>query len=120
MRIDRDVAAEVIERLQPLGFEAALAAEAACSRANEDKRRRVELALEQARYEVGHARRQYDAVDPDNRLVAGELEKRWHERLAIIRDLEAELEGLTARLVTDLAPMDRDRLMHLGADLQRA
>ena len=47
----------------------------------EDKRRQVELALEQARYEVGHARRQYDAVDPDNRLVAAELEKRWNERL---------------------------------------
>jgi hypothetical protein len=49
-------------------------------RASEDKRRQVELALEQARYEVGRARRQYDAVDPDNRLVAAELEKRWNER----------------------------------------
>ena len=84
MRIDRDVAAEVIERLQPLGIEAALAAQAARSRANEDKRRQVELALEQARYEVGRARRQYDAVDPDNRLVAAELEKRWNERLTVV------------------------------------
>ena len=57
MRIDRDVAAEVIERLQPLGIESALAAQAARSRASEDKRRQVELALEQARYEVGRARR---------------------------------------------------------------
>jgi hypothetical protein len=83
MRIDRDVAAEVIERLQPLGIEAAIAAQAARSRANDDKRGQIELALEQARYEVGRARRQYDAVDPDNRLVAAELEKRWNDRLGV-------------------------------------
>jgi len=120
MRIDRDVAAEVIERLQPLGIEAALAAEAARSHANDDKRGQVELALEQARYEVGRARRQYDAVDPDNRLVAAELEKRWNDRLAVVRNLETELERLTASPVVDLTPVDRERLMTLGADLERA
>jgi excisionase family DNA binding protein len=120
MRIDREVGTEVIERLQPLGIEAALAAQAARSRASEDKRRQVELALEQARYEVGRARRQYDAVDPDNRLVAGELEKRWNERLAIVRNLETELEGLTASPPTELTLADRERLMTLGADLQLA
>jgi DNA invertase Pin-like site-specific DNA recombinase len=119
MRIDRDVGAEVIERLQPLGIEAALAAQAAHSRASEDKRRQVELALEQARYEIGRARRQYDAVDPDNRLVAAELEKRWNERLTVVHDLEAELEGLTSP-ATEPTPVDRERLMTLGADLQTA
>jgi excisionase family DNA binding protein len=120
MRIDRDVAAEVIERLQPLGIEAALAAQAVRSRASEDKRRQVELALEQARYEVGRARRQYDAVDPDNRLVASELETRWNERLAVVRNLETELEGLATSPATDPTPADCERLMTLGADLQRA
>ncbi|WP_143274104.1 hypothetical protein [Bradyrhizobium canariense] len=62
-------------RLQPLGIEAALAAQAAHSHANEDKRGQVELALEQASDEVGRARRQSDAVDTENRLVAAELEK---------------------------------------------
>jgi hypothetical protein len=59
LRIDREVGTEVIERLQPLGIEAALLAQAVRSRASEDKQRQVELALEQARYEVGRARRQY-------------------------------------------------------------
>ena len=120
MRIDREVGTEVIERLQPLGIEAALLAQAVRSRASEDKRRQVELALEQARYEVGRARRQYDAVDADNRLVAAELERRWNERLSIVRNLEAELEGLTASPATELTPADRERLMTLGADLQLA
>jgi len=120
MRINREVGAEVIERLQPLGIEAALAAQVARSRANEDKRRQVELALERARYEVARARRQYDAVDPDNRLVASELEKRWNERLTVVRSLESELEGLTASPATELTLADRERLMALGADLERA
>src|SRR4051812_49584852 len=47
-----------------------------------EKQRQIELALEQARYEAARARRQYDAVDPDNRLVAGELERRWDAALA--------------------------------------
>jgi hypothetical protein len=120
MRIDRDVAAEVIARLQPLGIEAALAAVAARCRADEDKRHQVELALEQARYEVARARRQYDAVDPDNRLVVAELEKRWNERLAVVHALEIELEGLTQSPATELTPSDRNRLMTLGADPQQA
>ena len=78
------------------------------------------MALEQAHYEVGRSRRQYDAVDPDNRLVAAELETRWNERLTVVRDLEAELEGLTTSPATEPTPADRERLMMLGADLQRA
>lgn len=48
---------------------------------NSEVHRQAELALTQARYEAGLARRQYDAVDPDNRLVASELERRWNDRL---------------------------------------
>ena len=95
MRIDRDVAAQVIERLQPLGIEAALAAQEVRNRETSDKRRQIELALEQARYETARARRQYDAVDPDNRLVASELEKRWNERLMEVRAIEAEFDRFT-------------------------
>ena len=68
LRVDASVAAEVIERIQPLGVEAALAALQARGREDAEKRRQVELALQQARFESAHARRQYDAVDPDNRL----------------------------------------------------
>lgn len=52
----------------------------------------MELALEQARYKAARARRQYDAVEPNNRLVATELEDRWNERLVAVRALEAERE----------------------------
>lgn len=120
LRIDRDVAVEVIERLQPLGIEAALAAQETRNRETSDKRRQVELALEQARYEAARARRQYDTVDPDNRLVASELEKRWNERLTEVRAIEAELDQCTIVPSGALSSLDRERLMSLGADLERA
>ena len=120
MRVDRAVGAEVIERLQPLGIEAAVGAmEVRCAE-NADKRRQLELALEQARYEVARSRRQYDAVDPDNRLVAAELERRWNERLLAVRALEAEREALAAGSQMALTEAERARLLALGADVERA
>ena len=96
MRVDRAVGAEVIERLQPLGVEAALAVAEMRRIESAEKQRQIEFALEQARFEAARARRQYDAVDPDNRLVAGELERRWNERLAAVRALEDECDALAA------------------------
>src|SRR5258706_14044700 len=52
------------------------------------QRRQRELQLEQARYEARLAQRQYDAVDPSNRLVAGGLERRWNEKLERVAQLE--------------------------------
>ncbi len=57
MRVDRVLAKEVLDRLQPLGVEAALAAVEARSQHRSDKRRQLDLALQQARYEAARARR---------------------------------------------------------------
>jgi len=43
---------------------------------------------QRAQYEVRLAQRQYDAVDPDYRLVAAELERRWEEKLQALRSVE--------------------------------
>lgn len=120
MRVDHAVGMEVIARVQPLGVEAALAAMEAHSREDQEKRRQVELALEQARYETARARRQYDAVDPDNRLVAGELERRWNERLLAAHALEDERDALAAEPDASLSEEDRQRFLALGSDLERA
>jgi hypothetical protein len=120
MRIDRAVGAEVIERLQPLGIEAAIGAMQARHAEAAEKRRQVELALEQARYEAGRARRQYDAVDPDNRLVTGELERRWNERLLAVRALEDQRDALATSSPAALTEAERERLLALGADVEAA
>ena len=52
---------------------------------------RHEQRLERARCEVSLARRQYDAVDPENRLVARELESRYEKALCTERDVQADV-----------------------------
>ncbi len=117
MRVDRVLAKEVLDRLQPLGVEAALAAIEARSQQRSEKKGHLELALQQARYEAARAQRQYDAADPENRLVAAELEQRWNERLAAVRDLELEIDRLDADKAPALTEADRERFMALGQDL---
>ncbi|WP_295453769.1 recombinase family protein [uncultured Thiodictyon sp.] len=119
LRIDAAVGAEALRLLQPEGIAAALQALERQQTEAGERRRQAELALEQARYEVARARRQYDAVDPDHRLVAAELERRWNVRLADVERLERTLAG--AESAQPLPPLasERERLLALGADLER-
>lgn len=118
-RVDQAVAAELLKVISPLGVRAALQAIDACNSKGEDKRRHVGLALEQARFEAKHARRQYDAVDPDNRLVAAELERRWNECLEAVCRLEADLSDAQHSAPSALSEQERQSLLALGADLSR-
>ena len=120
LRVDEAVGAEIVRLLQPLGVEAAVHAITECEHQSGEKQRQLELALEQARYEAARARRQYDTVDPDNRLVAGELERRWNTALAAVRALEEELEALLRQRPAALSAEERQRLLQMGADLEAA
>jgi DNA invertase Pin-like site-specific DNA recombinase len=118
-RVDEAVGEELLHRVQPLGIEAALHAIETQQGAGDDVRRHVELALEQARYEASLARRKYDAVDPLNRLVAAELERRWNESLLAVERIEEQLAALTLAAAQRLSEAERERLLTLGGDLHR-
>src|SRR3979490_977361 len=120
LSIDAAISNEVLRVLKPLGIEAALKAIEAQSSTTTAAERQLELSLQQARYEAVHARRQYDAVDPANRLVAGELERRWNEALQAVAKLEGEIAALIARRPPPLGEPERQQLVALGADLERA
>ena len=98
LRVDAAVSAELLRVLAPLGIKAALHAIDARAADNSEVHRQAELALTQARYEAGLARRQYDAVDPDNRLVASELERRWNDRLVEVHRIEEQLAALARKM----------------------
>ena len=78
--------------------------------------RQRELALEQARYEATRARRQYDAVDPDNRLVAGELERRWNECLVVVARIEEDIRSERDDQPAALCDDERATLLALADD----
>jgi excisionase family DNA binding protein len=120
LRVDAAVAAETLRLLAPLGIEAALRAIDAATKDAGEARRQIELALTQARYEANLARRQYDAVDPDNRLVASELERRWNDCLIEVRRLEERLNAIGTTRPEVVSASEQDRLMTLGADLEAA
>jgi excisionase family DNA binding protein len=117
LRVEQAVVGEVLSVLRPLGIEAALGAHAQREQQLSATQRQRELALEQARFEADRARRQYDAVEPENRLVAGELELRWNEALQVVQRCEAQLEALKRPSTAQISAQQRDALVTLAHDL---
>jgi hypothetical protein len=118
--VDQAVAAEVLRALRPLGIDAAVKALEVQDVEMSSARRQLDLALTQAHYEAAHARRQYDSVDPANRLVASELERRWNEALQGVQRIESEIAALNVKRPRPLSGKERQHLMQLGTDLERA
>jgi len=97
--------------------EAAIEAAQRATQERSDEERAIALELEQARYETRLAARRYERVDPDNRLVAAELELRWNEALAHERETASRLERLATQLRTDTV-VNRSDLLALAANLK--
>lgn len=114
--VDRAVANAVLEAIAPAGIEAAMLAMGQFDNQRDQRRESLELSLEKARYEVDRARRQYDEVDPANRLVAGELEARWNAALAKVASLEQQLQQIGTQEEA-LTEAERKQLLALGRDL---
>lgn len=74
-RIDAAVAEEIVRVVEPVAIEAALETERMHHQRQNQRRRILELDLQQARYDAGLAERRYAACDPENRLIAAQLEK---------------------------------------------
>ncbi len=90
-RIDTALAQELLQVVQPMAIEAAMAAERMRMDSERERRRILELELEQARYEARLAERRYAACDPDNRLIAAQLEKSWESALQRVAACETRL-----------------------------
>jgi hypothetical protein len=90
--------------------EAALEAADTMRQQRQEQRQSLVLELEQARYEAKLAARRYEAVDPDNRLVIGELEARWNAALRKVQELEDRLRDFDLRSHTPAIP-DKEVLL---------
>jgi DNA invertase Pin-like site-specific DNA recombinase len=116
LRLDRTVVQTVLTAIQPAGIEAAVKLTECAQAEDDEKRKALELALERARYEEKRARRQFDAVEPENRLVASELETRWNHALAQVAEAEARVAA-AGKVPEPLNEQQKQELTELSEDL---
>jgi DNA invertase Pin-like site-specific DNA recombinase len=115
--VDRLVESLVLRAVEPAGLELSLRAAGELERDRERLHGQWGQKLERAGYEAARAKRQYDAVDPGNRLVARELERQWEAKLAEQRDLEEGYARFRDGQPQHLSAADRDRIRRLASDV---
>ena len=118
LSIDVAVSREVLRVVQPCAVDAAVLAVTQESHRHGELIDALLLELKAARYAEGLARKQHSAVDPENRLVAAELERRWNTALQKVNEIEERVAR--AQLETAQVEPNRDQLGALGADLTGA
>ena len=91
LRVDDAIEAALLQVVGPGAMAAAIAAEAEASAQRDQVREALMRDLEAAGYAAERAFRQYDAADPENRLVAAELETRWNRALLRVAEVEAKI-----------------------------
>jgi DNA invertase Pin-like site-specific DNA recombinase len=118
-RIERVVLDALFEARRPAAIEATLRA---IEHATDDHHARVrsaELELERAQIHADRARRQFDACEPENRLVARTLEREWEQRLSEVRRAEQALAAVGARRPEPLSDDEIAWCRRAGADLRQ-
>ena len=116
LRIDRAVAARILDAVSPHAVEAALEAAEQADRAASERRHALERELEEAEYEASLAARRYELVDPAKRHVARELEARWNTALERVEQIAHRLVGLDEERASRPA-VDRAALIARAQDL---
>ena len=116
-RVDEAVGAALMRAVEPLAVAAAVEAGRVQQTELDERKRVAELELEQARYDAQLAERRYAACDPDNRLIAAQLEQSWEAALHRVKDCEQTISGVTE---SSPSPVDPEALQDLAEDLQSA
>jgi DNA invertase Pin-like site-specific DNA recombinase len=115
--VDETVSALVLRALEPSALEVSLQVAANI----EAERRRLDeswtLRRERAQYDVDRAMRQYNAVEPENRLVARTLERQFEDKLSAQRALEEEHHRFEAQQPTTLSAEERASIRALAENI---
>src|SRR5262245_36522238 len=115
--VDRLIGSLVLEAVRPAALELSLRAAEQAGRDRDRLHAAWRQKVERAAYEAGRARRQYDAAEPENRLVARELERRWEQALAGLRLVEDDYARFQAERPREMTAAERGRIRALAADL---
>jgi hypothetical protein len=115
--VDVQIAKRVLAITRPAAIEAAQRAWVEFAGARDQAIEALELELEQAQYQTRRAERQFDAVDPENRTVARELEKRWNAALELERLIETRIDA-AREINRRVDPPSVDHFTELASDLE--
>jgi DNA invertase Pin-like site-specific DNA recombinase len=118
-RLDKAVAAAFLEAVTPAGVAATACAVAELEAEHDARLAGQRLALEQAEFEADRARRQFDACEPEHRLVARTLERALEEILAAVERERAALALLEQARLAPLTEQERSALARLARDLPK-
>ncbi len=116
-RLDQFVSRWVLEALGPVALELSLEAASNVEREREEISRLWHQRLERAAYEAERAGRQYRLVEPENRLVARQLEREWEEKLAAQKKLEEEYHRFERNQPRILTAEEREAIRQLASDI---
>src|SRR5215210_3205255 len=119
LRLDKAVAEAFLEAATPAGARACAEAVEELERQHEERLQGQRLALERAEFEAERARRQFDACEPEHRLVARSLERALEAALAAAERERAALRALEQARPVPLTDSERDALGRLARDLPR-
>src|SRR3954452_6087401 len=116
LRVDDAIEDALLSVVGPGAIAAAVAAGKEAGQRRDQVLDALRRDLEAARYAADRAFRQYDAADPANRLVAGELEARWNQALARVSEIEGKIAAHNETVPANVA--DPASLAMLASDLK--
>jgi DNA invertase Pin-like site-specific DNA recombinase len=116
LSLDEAISREIVTVLEPAAVEAAVLATEQEKEHQDEIISALQKELEAAQYAARRAEKQYDTTDPDNRLVASELERRWNEALQKVQQLEMRIEEAVRD--RQVAPATREEFANLAGDLE--
>jgi DNA invertase Pin-like site-specific DNA recombinase len=114
--LDEAIAKEVLCVLEPAAVEAAVLASKQEGVQQDEILGALQRDLEAAQYSAHRAAKQYDATDPENRLVADELERRWNQALQKVKEVELRIQQQLQR--RKVAPATEEEFASLAGDLE--
>jgi DNA invertase Pin-like site-specific DNA recombinase len=115
--LDDLVAKEVLRALEPAALDLSLRAIENVERERKRLHDQWRQTLERVGQEVARAERQYQAVEPENRLVARTLEARWEDALKKQRQVEEEHHRFLSKLPASIGAADRERIKSLAGSI---
>lgn len=115
--VDEEVEHLLLAALQPDQIALAIAALGQIEEEASLLERQWTLKRERARFEAERARRQYDAVEPENRLVARSLERVWEEKLRRAEEIDREHDAWRREQAISLSDADRAEILALGENV---